>query len=40
MNTLTGAIEKTERFEHAAGPRTLASPDYKDEIAFRLRVVP
>ena len=37
VNTLTGAVEKSETFDHAGGPKTLASPQYKDEIALRVK---
>jgi hypothetical protein len=35
-NFKTGAAEKTERFAHAGGPRTLASPPYQEAIALRV----
>jgi len=36
VSTLTGAVEKTEKFDHAGGPKTLSSPPCKDEIALRI----
>ncbi|HLF95061.1 MAG TPA: cellulase family glycosylhydrolase, partial [Planctomycetota bacterium] len=36
VNTKTGAVDKTESFQHAGGGRTLASPGYTDDIALRV----
>jgi len=36
VSTETGKIDKTERFEHAGGSRTIASPKYADDIALRI----
>jgi len=37
VNTLTGKVEKAETFAHGGGRRTLTSPDYKDEVALRVK---
>ena len=37
INTKTGAVDKTEDFEHAGGTKTLASPAYREDIALRVR---
>jgi hypothetical protein len=37
INTRTGAVDRTEDFEHDGGTRTLASPAYRDDIALRVR---
>lgn len=39
VNTKTGAVDKAERFEHAGGNRTLASPDYVEDVALRIKRV-
>jgi hypothetical protein len=36
VSTLTGAVEKAEKIDHAGGPKTLASPPCPDEIALRI----
>jgi hypothetical protein len=36
INTRTGAITATERFDHAGGTRNLTSPPYKEDIALRI----
>jgi hypothetical protein len=36
LSTLTGAVEKAEKFDHGGGPKTLSSPPCKDEIALRV----
>ncbi len=36
VNTKTGNIEAAEPFEHEGGPRTLAVPKYRDDIALRV----
>lgn len=36
VNTKTGKVDKTERFEHDGGNRTIASPEYTDDIALRI----
>jgi len=36
MNTKTGAIEKSETFDHTAGDKTLLSPAYSEDIALRV----
>jgi hypothetical protein len=33
----TGRVEKAERFAHAGGTRTLASPAYAEDIALRVK---
>jgi hypothetical protein len=33
----TGAVERTERFEHAGGRRTIPSPAYREDIALRVK---
>jgi len=40
VNTKTGAVDKSETFDHAGGPRTLASPAYKEDIALRIVASP
>jgi hypothetical protein len=37
VNTQTGRVDKAEDFDHAGGDRKLASPDYRDDIALRVR---
>jgi hypothetical protein len=37
INTKTGAVDKSEDFEHSGGTRKLASPDYREDIALRVR---
>jgi len=36
VNTLTGAVDKAERLDHAGGARMIESPPYKGEIALRI----
>ncbi len=33
----TGAVEKTEVFDHPGGGRTLSSPAYREDVALRIR---
>ena len=40
LNTKTGAIEKTETFNHAGGTRTVVSPAYSEDVAFRAMRIP
>jgi hypothetical protein len=37
INTKTGAVDKSEDFEHKDGTKSLASPAYRDDIALRVR---
>jgi PA14 domain/Family of unknown function (DUF6298)/Cellulase (glycosyl hydrolase family 5) len=37
VDTKTGAITKREEFKHDGGARKLTAPDYKDDIALRLK---
>jgi hypothetical protein len=37
INTKTGAVDKSEDFEHKGGTKPLASPAYRDDIALRVR---
>ncbi len=37
INTKTGAIAKREEFRHSGGSRKLTAPDYKDDIALRIK---
>jgi len=37
VNTKTGAIDKTEAIEHAGGERTLASPQFDNDVALRIK---
>jgi hypothetical protein len=37
IDTKTGAIAKREEFKHDGGARKLTAPDYKDDIALRLK---
>jgi hypothetical protein len=37
VDTKTGAIAKREEFKHDGGARKLAAPDYKDDIALRVK---
>jgi len=36
LNTLTGAVEKPEAFDHAGGARVLASPTFGQDVALRV----
>ncbi len=36
IDTKTGKVAATERFEHAGGPRTLKSPPYSEDIALKI----
>jgi hypothetical protein len=36
VNTKTGKVERSERFEHPGGDRKLASPGFTDDIALRV----
>jgi hypothetical protein len=37
IDTKTGGNIKRESFSHSGGPRTLASPEYREDIALRVR---
>jgi hypothetical protein len=37
INTKTGAVDRSEDFEHSGGRKTLVSPDYREDIALRVR---
>ncbi len=37
VNPKTGAVDKSESFEHASGTRALASPPFSHDIALRVR---
>jgi hypothetical protein len=37
INTKTGAVDKSEDFEHSGSTKKLASPDYREDIALRVR---
>ena len=37
INTKTGNIDKSEEFTHAGGNRTIASPNYSDDMALRVK---
>jgi hypothetical protein len=37
INTKTGAIDKTETFNHSSGSKTLVSPIYSQDIALRIK---
>lgn len=37
INTKSGATDKTEDFTHAGGNRTVASPNYSEDIALRIK---
>ncbi len=37
VNTMTGKVDKDERFRHEGGTRTLRSPAYAEDIALRLK---
>ena len=37
IDTKTGAIAKQEKFEHDGGTRKFTAPDYKDDIALRVK---
>jgi hypothetical protein len=39
MNTLTGKIEKQETLQSSGGKITIASPDYKEDIALRIILI-
>lgn len=36
ISTRSGAIERSETFDHSGGPRTLPSPEYREDIALRV----
>ena len=36
VDTKSGRIDKSERFEHKGGKRVIASPKYVDDIALRV----
>jgi hypothetical protein len=37
IGTKTGDIAKSEAFKHDGGARKLTAPDYKDDIALRIK---
>jgi hypothetical protein len=37
IDTKTGTVDKTERFQHRGGDKTLASPQYTEDIALRVK---
>jgi hypothetical protein len=37
VDTKTGSVAKSERFEHTGGPRPLVSPAYGEDVALRIR---
>ena len=37
IDTKTGAIAKREEFKHEGGARKLTAPDYKEDIALRVK---
>ena len=37
INTKNGTIAKTESFTHCAGPKSLASPQYAEDVALRIK---
>ncbi len=37
IDTKSGAIAKREEFKHDGGPRKLTAPDFKDDIALRIK---
>jgi hypothetical protein len=37
IDTKNGKVAKREDFSHGGGPRTLASPQYSEDIALRVR---
>lgn len=37
VNTKTGAVDKSEPFTHAGGPRPLALPPYSEDIVLRVK---
>ncbi len=39
VNTKTGKVDKTEKFQHTNGNRSLSSPKYVDDIALRIRLL-
>ncbi|MCF7818733.1 MAG: DUF6298 domain-containing protein [Kiritimatiellales bacterium] len=39
VDTLTGAVAKSETFVHGGGLRNLAAPSYAEDIALRIRMV-
>ena len=38
LNTLSGQVEKAENLEHDGGQVTLTSPEYKDDVALRIKI--
>jgi hypothetical protein len=40
INTRTGALYKSETFNHGGGRRALSSPAYQDDVALRLLAAP
>ena len=36
VNTKTGAVDKTEDFDHDGGARKLSSPTYDEDVALRV----
>ena len=39
VNTRSGHIDRSQRFDHAGGDHTLTSPEYADDVALRLKRV-
>jgi hypothetical protein len=39
INVLDGSVASSEQFKHTAGAKTLAAPDYQDDIALRIMAV-
>lgn len=37
VNTKTGGVDRSEKFDHAGGDRNLVSPAYSEDIALRIR---
>jgi hypothetical protein len=37
IDTRSGHIERSQRFDHAGGDHTLTSPEYADDVALRLK---
>jgi hypothetical protein len=40
VNTKTGRVEQRERFTHAGGQKMIASPEYAEDIALRVKAAP
>ena len=39
VNTQHGRVEKSEKFQHSGGTRSLSLPEYKEDIALRLKAI-